>query len=81
MAPPRRALVTRCPPVGAATRAPGAHPSSAPIPLAGIVFLVAAVLGPTMIAVGVSTATPLLLLAGVAVALVLIALLLLGMVC
>ena len=61
--------------------APGAHPSTAPMPLAGICFLVASVLGPTMIAVGVSTGTPILLLAGVVIAIVLIGVLLLGMVC
>src|SRR3954452_21700450 len=61
-------------------RVPGAHPSSAPMPLAGMIFLVAAVLGPTMIAVGVSTGSPLLLFPGVAIGIVLIVLLLLGMV-
>ena len=61
-------------------RAPDALPSSSPMPLAGILFLIAAVLGPTMIAVGVSTSTPLLLLSGVAVAVLLIVLLLVGMV-
>jgi predicted transporter len=66
--------------IGKAIRAPGAHPSSSPMPLTGILFLVAAVLGPACIAVGVSTGNPLLLVAGVAVAIVLIALLLLGMV-
>jgi hypothetical protein len=50
------------------------------MPLAGILFLVAAVLGPTLIAVGVSTGNPLLLVAGIGIALVLIALLLVGMV-
>ena len=60
--------------------APGAHPSTAPMPLAGILFLAAAVLGPTLIAVGVTTGNPLLLLPGVAIAIVLIVLLLLGMV-
>lgn len=59
---------------------PGALPSSSPMPLAGILFLAAAVLGPTMIAVGVSTATPLLLITGVVIAVALIVLLLLGMV-
>jgi hypothetical protein len=62
-------------------RASGALPSSSPMPLAGILFLVAAVLGPTMIAVGVSTGNPVLLLGGVAIAVGLIVLLLLGMVC
>jgi hypothetical protein len=50
------------------------------MPLAGILFLVAAVLGPTLIAVGVSTGAPILLVAGVAVAIILIGVLLLGMV-
>jgi len=67
-------------PPPAANRVPGAHPSTAPMPLAGIVFLAAAVLGPTLIAVGVTTGNPLLLLPGVAIAIVLIVLLLLGMV-
>lgn len=64
----------------ALTRAPDALPSRSPMPLAGIFFLVAAVMGPTLIAVGVSTSSPLLLLGGVVVALLLIALLLVGMV-
>lgn len=64
----------------AGSRAPDALPSSTPMPLAGILFLVAAVLGPTLIAVGVSTSTPLLLLSGVAIAVLLIVLLLVGMV-
>jgi hypothetical protein len=50
------------------------------MPWAGVLFLAAAVLGPTMIAFGVSTGNGLLLLPGVAIALVLIVLLLLGMV-
>ena len=50
------------------------------MPLAGMVFLVAAVLGPTMIAVGVSTGSPLLLFPGVFIGIALIVLLLLGMV-
>jgi len=61
--------------------APGAHPSTTPMPLAGICFIVAAFLGPTMIAVGASTGAPLLLLAGIAIAIVLIGLVLVGMVC
>jgi hypothetical protein len=50
------------------------------MPVAGILFLAAAILGPTMIAVGVSTSTPLLLLSGIVIAVALIVLLLLGMV-
>jgi hypothetical protein len=50
------------------------------MPVAGILFLAAAILGPTMIAVGVSTGTPLLLLSGIVIAVALIVLLLLGMV-
>ena len=65
---------------GAATRPHGALPSTSPMPLAGILFLAAAVLGPTLIAVGISTATPLVLLAGVAISIVLIVLMFLGMV-
>jgi hypothetical protein len=67
-------------PASAGNGAPGAHPSTAPMPLAGILFLAAAVLGPTLIAVGVTTGNALLLLPGVAIAVVLIVLLLLGMV-
>ena len=63
-----------------AQRAPDALPSSSPMPLAGILFLVAAILGPTMIAFGVTTGNPVLLLGGIAVGLGLIVLLLLGMV-
>lgn len=50
------------------------------MPLAGIFFLAAAVLGPTLIAVGISTGNPLLLLTGIVIAVLLIVLLLLGMV-
>ena len=63
-----------------AQRAKDALPSSSPMPLAGILFLVAAVLGPTMIAFGVTAGNPVLLLGGIAVGLGLIVLLLLGMV-
>ena len=63
-----------------AHRAKDALPSSSPMPLAGILFLVAAILGPTMIAFGVTTGNPVLLLGGIAVGLGLIVLLLLGMV-
>ena len=62
------------------SRPPGALPSRSRMPVAGILFLVAAVLGPTMIAVGVSTGNPVLLVGGIVIALGLIALLLLGMV-
>ena len=65
---------------GASNRAPGALPSSSPMPLAGILFLVAAVLGPTLIAVGVSTGSALVLVAGIGIAILLIAVLLAGMV-
>lgn len=64
----------------ATRRAPGALPSTSRMPLAGILFLAAAVLGPTMIAVGVSTGSWLLLVAGIGVAVLLIVLLLIGMV-
>jgi hypothetical protein len=66
---------------GAGKRVPGALPSRSPMPLAGILFLAAAVLGPTMIAVGISTGSLLLLFSGITIAIVLIVLLLLGMVC
>ena len=64
----------------APVRAADALPSSSRMPLAGILFLAAAVLGPTMIAVGVSTSTPLLLVTGIVVAALLIVLLLVGMI-
>ena len=66
------------PPVAA--RAPGALPSTSRMPLAGMLFLAAAVLGPTMIAVGLATGSVVLLVAGIGVAVMLIALLLVGMV-
>ena len=64
----------------ASDRAPGALPSSSRMPLAGILFLVAAVLGPTLIAVGVSTGSGVALVAGIGIAVLLIAVLLAGMV-
>ena len=66
---------------GRCVRRPDAHPSTSPMPLAGILFLVCAVLGPTMIAVGISAGMPLVLLLGVAVSVVLIVVLLVGMHC
>jgi hypothetical protein len=51
------------------------------MPLAGILFLAAAVLGPTMIAVGLSTGNPDLVIGGIVIGVGLIVLLLLGMVC
>lgn len=63
-----------------AGRVPGALPSRSRMPVAGMLFLAAAVLGPTMIAVGVSSGSALLVVAGIAVAILLIVLLLLGMV-
>jgi hypothetical protein len=54
-------------------------PSSSPIPLAGILFIAAAVLGPTLIAAGIYTAAPALLYGGIAVAVCLILLLVLGL--
>ena len=77
---PSRAGVGRGVEPVAAQRAKDALPSSSPMPLAGILFLVAAILGPTMIAFGVTTGNPYLLLAGIAVGLGLIVVLLLGMV-
>jgi hypothetical protein len=61
-------------------RAPDALPSSSSMPLAGILFLVASVLGPTLIAVGVSASQPALLVAGIVISVLLIVLLLVGMV-
>jgi hypothetical protein len=54
-------------------------PSSSPIPLAGILFIAAAVLGPTLIAAGAYTGAPALLYGGIAVAVCLILLLVLGL--
>ena len=54
-------------------------PSSSPIPLAGILFIAAAVLGPALIAAGVYAQLPLLLYAGIAVGVCLIVLLVLGL--
>jgi hypothetical protein len=65
---------------GRGGRAHGALPSSSPMPLAGILFLVASVLGPTLIAVGVSTGRPLMLVAGIVISVLVIVLLLVGMV-
>jgi hypothetical protein len=50
------------------------------MPLAGILFLIASVLGPTLIAVGVSTSQPALLVAGIVISVLLIVLMLVGMV-
>jgi hypothetical protein len=54
-------------------------PSSSPIPLAGILFIAAAVLGPSLIAAGVYTGVTTLLYGGIAVAVCLILLLVLGL--
>lgn len=62
-------------------RAPDALPPKSRMPLAGILFLAAAVLGPTMIAAGLASGIHLLTVAGVATAIVLILMLLLGLVC
>jgi hypothetical protein len=51
-----------------------------PIPIAGILFLVALVVGPAAIVAGMVTGTPLLLYAGIAVAAAVVILLLLGQV-
>ncbi len=52
----------------------------APIPIGGIVFLVALVIGPAAIVAGIVTGAPLLLYGGIAVALGIVILLLLGLV-
>jgi len=54
-------------------------PSSSPIPMAGILFIAAAVLGPSLIAAGIYTGAPALLYGGIAVAVCLILLLVLGL--
>ena len=57
---------------------PGALPSTSRMPIAGILFIAAAILGPTLIAAGAYTSTMALLYAGIVVAIGLIILLLLG---
>ena len=64
---------------GAAPAIPGAVPAKSRMPLAGVLFLAAAVLGPSLIAVGAYAAIDALLYAGIGVAVLLIVLLLLGM--
>ena len=54
-------------------------PSSSRIPMAGILFIAAAVLGPSLIAAGVYTGMTTLLYGGIAVAVCLILLLVLGL--
>src|SRR4051794_34064003 len=79
---PVAAAARFCPRCGRGTRPGDGHevlPSSAPIPLSGILFIAAAVLGPSLIAAGVYTGTPALLYAGIAVAVCLIVLLVLGL--
>jgi hypothetical protein len=71
-----------CPRCGRETVASPTHqvlPSSSPIPLAGIIFIAAAVLGPALIAAGIYTGAPVLLYGGIAVAVCLILLLVLGL--
>ena len=58
---------------------PGAVPSTSRMPVAGMLFLASAVLGPTLIAAGIYTGAPALLYGGIVVAVGLIVLLLLGM--
>src|SRR5687768_8037072 len=53
----------------------------APIPVAGILFLVALIVGPAAIVAGVATSSGLLLYGGIAVAVFVVILLLLGLVC
>ena len=82
--PPGRPPAPRtreAPLVAPAPRAADALPSKSRMPAAGILFLAAAVLGPTMIAAGLATGIHLLTFAGVATAMVLILLLLVGLVC
>ena len=58
---------------------PGVVPSKSRIPFAGILFIAAAVLGPALITAGVYTGIPALLYSGIAVAVGLIVLLVLGL--
>ena len=51
-----------------------------PVPVAGILFLVALVVGPAAIIAGIATHAPLLLYAGIAVAIGVVIVLLLGLV-
>lgn len=71
----------RCGHEASSAGAPGAGPlpSSSRMPLAGIVFIATAVLGPALIAAGVYTGLNALLVAGLGVAVVLIVLLVLGL--
>ena len=57
----------------------GAVPSTSRMPVAGMVFVACAILGPTLIAVGIYAGAPALLYGGIVVAIGLIVLLLLGM--
>ena len=66
-------------PAKGATPVPGALPSKSPMPLAGFLFIAAAILGPVLIAAGAYTGTMAILYAGIVVAIGLIILLLLGM--
>lgn len=70
---PREADEVRPPPVNLGTL-------PAPIPIAGILFLVALVVGPAAIVAGIVTGSGLLLYTGIAVAAAVVILLLLGLV-
>ena len=61
--------------------APGdyVHPPRSPIPVAGLLFLSAAVLGPVFIAVGIYSGVQLLVYLGIAIAITLLLLSLLGL--
>ena len=72
-------------PAPAGDDAAGARPTDlgklpSPVPVAGILFLVALVLGPAAIIAGVVTHVPLLLYAGIGVAIGVVIVLLLGLV-
>lgn len=60
------------------TPVPGALPSTSRMPIAGILFIATAILGPALIAAGAYTGATALLYAGIVVAVGLIILLLLG---
>ena len=79
---PVSATARFCPRCGRGTPRGDGHdvlPSSSRIPLSGILFIAAAVLGPSLIAAGVYTGTAALLYGGIAVAVCLILLLVLGL--
>ena len=85
--PPAAKFCPRCGKPAPVSAPPGARQASptdlgklpAPIPLAGILFLLALVLGPAAIVAGIMMKVPVLLFAGIAIAAAVVILLLLGL--